>query len=244
VKRFSRRKFLGAIVTTPLAIGTHAAIFEPTWLRVERLRLSERPQHRFVQITDIHHKGDRKYLEKVVRLINAQKPDFVCFTGDLVEDAHFAAEAFEVLCSVSAPIYGIPGNHDYWAEIDFEDAKEAFAATGGRWLMDEEVILGNGAIRLIGISGSNGGSFVAKPGVKNILLSHYPNGVDLFQNTKFDLSWSLSRWAGTITLVWRIGRSFWRRRIPTGHVSNPCRPSLCERRDRLLLHERALLLPA
>ena len=202
MRRISRRKFLAGVVSAPVLAATHAAAFEPTWLKIERIWLSEQPQHRFVQVTDIHHKGDRKYLEKVVRAINAQKPDFVCFTGDLVEEASFAAEALQIFGSIKAPVYGIPGNHDYWADMDFDAAKEAFASTGGQWLMDEEVTIRNGAVRLMGICGSSSGSFAAKTGVKNILLSHYPNGVDLFQNTKFDLILAGHSHGGQVRLPW------------------------------------------
>jgi predicted MPP superfamily phosphohydrolase len=202
VRRISRRKFLAGLASTPFLATGHAALLEPTWLKIKQIRLSERPRHRFVQVTDIHHKGDRKYLEKVVRAINAQKPDFVCFTGDLIEDAHFAPEALRILCGVKAPLYGIPGNHDYWADMDFDAAKEAFAGTGGKWLMDEDVTIREGELRLIGVCGNNAGSFSARAGVKNILLSHYPNGVDLFHNTKFDLILAGHSHGGQVRLPW------------------------------------------
>lgn len=190
------------MVAAPLAAGAHAAGIEPGWLKIEHIRLSGQPKHRFVQVTDIHHKGDLEFLEKVVRAINAQEADFVCFTGDLIEEAEFAPEALKILCSVNAPLYGIPGNHDYWADMDFDAARDAFAKTGGQWLMDEEVTIRDGAVRLIGIGGSNGGSFTAKAGVKNILLSHYPNGVELFQNTKFDLILAGHTHGGQVPLPW------------------------------------------
>ena len=202
MRRFSRRKFLAGAVGAPIAGAVEAIGIEPSWLKVERVRLSEQPQHRFVQVTDIHHKGDRAFLEKTVRTINAQNPDFVCFTGDLVEEAEFAAEALKILSGLKAPIYGIPGNHDYWSDMDFDEAKEVFASTGGRWLMDEEVIVRNGTVRLMGMAGSAGGSFTAKAGMKNILLSHYPNGVELFQNTKFDLILAGHTHGGQVRLPW------------------------------------------
>jgi hypothetical protein len=108
----------------------------------------------------------------------------------------------KILSGVKAPLYGIPGNHDYWAEMDFDAAREAFAATGGQWLMDEEVTIRNGTVRLIGIAGSAGGSFVAKPGPKNILLSHYPAGVNLFQSTLFDLVLAGHTHGGQVRLPW------------------------------------------
>jgi uncharacterized protein len=202
VRRFSRRKFLVGAVGAPIAAAAEAIGLEPNWLNVERIRLSETPRHRFVQVTDIHHRGDVDYLGKVVRAINAQHPDFVCFTGDLVEESEFAAEALKILGGVNAPLYGIPGNHDYWSDMDFDDAKEAFARTGGRWLMDEEVTIRGGAVRLLGMAGSGAGQFTAKAGVKNILLSHYPNGIDLFPGTKFDLTLAGHSHGGQVRLPW------------------------------------------
>jgi len=50
-----------------------------------------------------------------VDLINSLKPDFVCFTGDIMEEGKFLPEALEILSGVKAPMYGVPGNHDYWS---------------------------------------------------------------------------------------------------------------------------------
>ena len=202
VRRFSRRKFLAGAVGLPAIAATHALGFEPTWLKVERVRLSPQPRHRFVQVTDIHYKGDRHYLTQAVEVINRQKPDFVCFTGDLVEEAEFAAEALSLLSQVQAPLYGIPGNHDYWADLDFDATKDAFASTGGQWLVDQEVKIRDGAVRLVGIKGTDAAGFTARSGVKNILLSHYPLGVDAFQDTRFDLILAGHSHGGQVRLPW------------------------------------------
>ena len=86
-KPISRRKFLlTALLATPLAMGAEAVTFEPTWLKVQRLRIgSGEPACRLAHFSDVHHKGDRDYLQTVVNTINALQPDFACFTGDLVE---------------------------------------------------------------------------------------------------------------------------------------------------------------
>jgi uncharacterized protein len=201
-------------VGTPVAVVTHALGFEPGWLRVERIRMNDEPQHRFVHFTDIHHKGDRAYLEKVVATINKQKPEFVCFTGDLVEESEFAPEALAVLEKINAPLYGIPGNHDFWADLDFDLVREAFAKTGGRWLSDEAIDLGGGALRLHGMSGNGPTDFTPAPARKNILLSHYPSGVEFFPTSRFDLVLAGHSHGGQVRLPWygalivpsRVGR--------------------------------------
>lgn len=161
---------------------------EPGWLKVKRITLPNALGKRFVQFTDVHFKGDRDFLEKVVAAINREKPDFVCFTGDLVEDANFVPEALEILSAINAPLYGIPGNHDYWAEIDFDLPRQMFAKTGGKWLMDEEVQIRNNAVRLYGMTATKFCNFNPAAGQRNILLSHYPTGIDSFRHTRFDLT--------------------------------------------------------
>jgi predicted MPP superfamily phosphohydrolase len=58
-------------------------------------------------------------------------PDFVCFTGDLVEETKYLPEALEILSGVKAPMFGVPGNHDYWSHASFADITKCFNATGG-----------------------------------------------------------------------------------------------------------------
>ena len=85
--RISRRKFItAALLATPGALIADAKLIEPTWLKVRKLRIGNNlPTHRLVHFTDLHHKGDIYYLKAVVGKINSLTPDFVCFTGDIIE---------------------------------------------------------------------------------------------------------------------------------------------------------------
>lgn len=188
-RKFSRRKFIvGACALAPCAAVGDAFAIEPEWVKTSHLRLTNQPEHRFVQFSDLHHKGDRAHAESVVKQINALAPDFVLFTGDLIEDAKFLPETLEVLSGIRAPMYGIPGNHDYWSKAPFEPIARCFAATGGAWLEDEERIIANGKINLIGVAhlGPKHPTPSPKPGMKNILLIHYPAWAKMFEE-KFDL---------------------------------------------------------
>jgi predicted MPP superfamily phosphohydrolase len=189
VKRFSlsRRKFFAALTSAPITAATDALGIEPHWVRVRKIEVTPGGSCRFVHFTDIHYKGDRPYLEKVVHTINDQHPDFVCFTGDLIEEAQYAPEALEILRKIQSPLYGIPGNHDHWADLDFDLPREAFAKTGGRWLMNEEMVIHHDRVHLFGLNSLQSCSFSPTGNCKNILLSHYPTGVDSFPNTRFDL---------------------------------------------------------
>ena len=131
MSKITRRKFLGlAALTLPAALGADARFIEPTSLRVTKLNLPGGPGNcRFVHFTDLHYKGDTTYATEVVRTINELAPEFVCFTGDLVEEARFAPEALGFIQRIRAPVYGSPGNHDYWSHVSFAEFERVFAAT-------------------------------------------------------------------------------------------------------------------
>ncbi|HEV2691527.1 MAG TPA: metallophosphoesterase [Verrucomicrobiae bacterium] len=192
--RLSRRKFIasavGAAVLAPLAVVAEAKLAEPTWLKIRRVRIgSGTASHRLVHFTDIHHKGDRAYLETVVKTINSLSPDFVCFTGDIIEEFRFLKEALELMAGIKSPMFGVPGNHDYWSSINFEPVHQCFAATGGAWLIDEQRRIANGKINLIGATCIHASQALvtADPAAKNILLMHYPAWVKKLGDQKFDL---------------------------------------------------------
>ena len=176
--KMSRRRFLFlAVLASPAAVYADANWIEPHSVKVRSIKLTKQaPTHRIVHITDIHHKGDRAYLEYVVRKVNALSPDVVCFTGDLIEHNEFAPEALSVLGGIKSPVYGVPGNHDFWGRAHFADYRTAFTRTGGAWLMDSQVMTADGKIQILGATCLSGTPhpFVPRPGVKNILLLHFP----------------------------------------------------------------------
>lgn len=109
-KRFSRRRFiLAGLLASPVAVVGDARWLEPQWVKIRHLRLSKSPAHRFVQFSDLHHKGDRAHTQSVVNTINGLSPEFVCFTGDLIEEVRFLPEALEVLSGIKAPDVWRPG---------------------------------------------------------------------------------------------------------------------------------------
>jgi predicted MPP superfamily phosphohydrolase len=190
-RKINRRRFLLAgLIVTPLAAYADARWIEPHWLKVKKLRLTrDQPTHRFVHFTDLHHKGDRAYGEAVVKTINSLSPDFVCFTGDLIEEEHHLAEALEIFSQLKAPVYGVPGNHDYWAKIPFAGIAKCFAGTGGAWLMDQQQTTREGGVNLIGLTckSANQPLLPIKAGQKNLVLMHYPAWVKKLGAQKFDL---------------------------------------------------------
>ena len=190
----NRRRFLAALgaacVGAPFGIAADAKWLEPTWLSVQHLKIGhQKPAHRFVHFSDLHHKGDRSYLQEVMDTINSLAPDFVCFTGDIVEDKSYLKEALEALSRIQSPLFGVPGNHDFWSGIPFGPVREWFASTGGAWLVDEVRPVADGKVNILGESclRSTSTPLPMDPAAKNIALFHYPAWAKRLGGQKFDL---------------------------------------------------------
>ncbi|MBX7258982.1 MAG: metallophosphoesterase [Candidatus Hydrogenedentes bacterium] len=175
MRLLSRRAFLGLTAAgAPTLLAVDAFGVEPGWLRIRHLRRNENPTHRFVHFTDLHHKGDRARLRKVIDCVNGLSPDFVCFTGDIVEDKHYLDETLEEMTRIETPMYGCPGNHDYWSGIDFRSVAKAFESTGGAWLLNEAREIVPGEIGVYGAKELRPKSRIEIDAPKTIFLGHYP----------------------------------------------------------------------
>jgi len=188
MKRMTRRQFLGlGLCALPAAAGIDARFVEPSWLRVSQFDLYPEPTNRFIHFSDFHYKGDAEYAGKVVETINALEPEFVCFTGDLIEQASFAPAALDFIRQIKRPVYGCPGNWDYESLVDFRLYRRAFAATGGAWLEDRNVVLEKPGIELIGM-GLRGVHALGPPRTpRRVLLIHYPTQADRLEGRRYDL---------------------------------------------------------
>jgi hypothetical protein len=200
--KFSRRRFLAAaLLSAPVLAVADAKWAEPKWLKTRLVRLdSRKPTHRIVHLTDVHHKGDRAYLEGVVKRINALSPDLVCFTGDLIEETKHLPEALEIFAGIKSPLYGVPGNHDYWSKARFDQIAQCCTGTGGAWLLDQQRVTADGKFSIIGATclkwqptfaaapgSSKQSPMQANPATRNIFLMHYPAWVKKLGGQTFDL---------------------------------------------------------
>lgn len=150
-------------------------VLEPYWLKIKRLNMGgSKASHRLVHITDIHYKGNRPYLEKVVERVNSLSPDFVCFSGDLVEEASYLNEALDILGSIKFPVYGVPGNHDYESGASFKTIAQYCKSTGGAWLVNQDTVTKDGHIQIIGATGDQFQLPPLKQKLKHLLIVHYP----------------------------------------------------------------------
>jgi uncharacterized protein len=176
---------------------------------------------KIVQISDFHigsFAGNPEMVEKAIRLINRQEPDYIFFTGDLVNNIATEVEEFiPLLAGLKAKYgkYSILGNHDYGEYFKWESEElhrknmEALfshhASVGFRLLRNEAVKLEKDgeAIALIGVENwglppfpQYGKLDKSLEPVKDmpfkILMSHDPSHWDAEVVNKTDIDLTLS----------------------------------------------------
>lgn len=186
VNRVLRRVLIavGLIVLAVALCAAYARFVESTWLCVKVVKLAPAPTVRVIHITDIHFAGDTQYLARVVATINGLDADFVCFTGDLVEEAAFLDGALQILARVNKPLYGIPGNHDLWALHSFASIRTTFRKTGGEWLSRDVVLVPAKQVALMTLAV---GRDQTPSGYKRILIEHNPETATRPRDQHFDL---------------------------------------------------------
>ncbi|MBC8766745.1 metallophosphoesterase [Arenibacter sp. BSSL-BM3] len=165
---------------------------------------------RIVQISDLHL-GSFNYryhiLDRAIKTINQLNPDFIFFTGDLVNNYAWELNGWEnVLKQLSAKQgkYSVLGNHDYgdyskWEseeerKSNFDDIKDFQAKIGFKLLLNEaESIVNNGEeIAIVGVENWGNPPFKQYGDLKKSLLN--VNGIAF----KILLSHDPSHWRGEV----------------------------------------------
>lgn len=183
----NRRSFLKRALFAGAAAGfTDAIALEPGWFEITRPDIPPLGLGlKLVHLTDIHYRGNRDTLERIVELTNAERPDLVCFTGDLMDrkNREPLPEALEILGGIRAPMFGVPGNHDPRDAKSTEDCRKAFSRNGGAWLREERIE--HRGLAIHGTYGTHGLKRVET--LPAILLCHYPAVGDCVPQKRYDL---------------------------------------------------------
>ena len=199
-------KFLGFLFLLSIVFYSYARLVEPALLTVkyENIYSSYIDDNiKIVQFSDTHISGyfDANHLKKVADKINAQKPDVVVFSGDLIErydkyeNKDRINEIWEVLSQIRAPLgkYAVYGNHDYGggAERAFRQIMEK---GGFQILQNERAEIEGYPVNIIGMDDSIFGTLDKEAIIRllnedsyNIVLSHEPDVADLFFEYDADL---------------------------------------------------------
>lgn len=147
---------------------------------------------RFVQITDVHI-GSRsvRFLETLMARIETLDVDFLCITGDFIDQPGISAEQLGSLGRYKKPIYYCIGNHERYE--DLEPILGRLRSHGVNVLRNTSVITEQ--IQFMGIDDMEDRNQVANQ-LKNIdvsqdhysiLLYHRPNGLEACHEHGVDL---------------------------------------------------------
>lgn len=190
-----------------------------------KVKLDELPASfeglRIVQISDLHLGSfNFRYhiLDRAINKINHLKPDFIFFTGDLVNNYAWELRGWEIVLkkmSAKNGKYSVLGNHDYgdygqWEsseekQVNFESIKDFYKKIGFKLLLNEADRIENNGERIAIVGTENWGNPPFKQygdlqkSLKNvkdipikILLSHDPTHwrEEVVQNTNIALTLS------------------------------------------------------
>lgn len=163
---------------------------------------------RIVAVSDVHlgHGTGVKALHKYVDLINSQSPDVVVIAGDLIDNSitPLLKHPFDKeLARLSAPVYMVPGNHEYISGID--RCEEYLAKTNVVMLRDSIVTLPEG-VQIIGRDDMSNPDRLAlekllayaDPAMPSIVLDHQPYGLSHADSLGVDIQISGHTHAGQI----------------------------------------------
>ena len=185
-------------------IFVYAIFIEPNRLTTEEVTVSSKytdsktgQSLTIAQFSDTHlgFQFDLEDLQKAVDKINAQKPDLIFFTGDLIDHANsydHIEQIGAILAQLEAPLgkFAIYGNHDYGGGA--ERHYQQICAEGGFTLLVNDVkkiTLSNNKLLCIGgldeaLLGNPDPEAVEaqfSPVAVNILLLHEPDYIEQFK---------------------------------------------------------------
>jgi predicted MPP superfamily phosphohydrolase len=200
----SRRQFLlgclGAGVAVATPVGWYAGIYEPNDIEVTRRAMSIKnlPARldgtTAIQISDLHlHEADARH-SRMIDLIKQENPQYVFFTGDLINEQSAIGQAADVFRSIQ-PAGGV------WAVIGNSDRSSGAAdrlqaqlrSANVRYLVNANTQIESG-LWLVGVddpsdyvSADVEAALQGVPsGAPTILLAHSPDIVDQLNGARFD----------------------------------------------------------
>jgi uncharacterized protein len=139
--------FTLGILVMLLIYGTFNAYF-PT-VRTYTIKITKRPPGletlRIAMASDMHfgHLSGMAHLQRLVKNINALRPDLILFPGDIIDDEpgpFIHKNMGKVMKELTAPlgVYGVLGNHEYYGG-KIPEFLEEMQSIGVNILMDEWV---------------------------------------------------------------------------------------------------------
>lgn len=135
--RRSKQIFFG-IAVLATSLGIYAFWIEPYWIEVTHHTISAplNSPLKIAHLTDIHTSGLGRRERKMLQLIEAERPDLIVITGDLINITADYSGLREVLSRLHAPlgVWIVRGNHENWWPVKNE--REFYESAGARFLLN------------------------------------------------------------------------------------------------------------
>lgn len=176
---------------------------------------------KILQISDFHNTEFGKNQSSIIKKIKECEPDIIVITGDLIDRRRYDLDtSIELVKQISkiSPIYYVPGNHEAWSG-HYDEIKEALINEGVKVLDNDKVEIhkNNESITLVGvkdpdfltsnyIDGTNYSELeeyldsVSNVKQFNILLSHRPELMNIYEKYNMDLVFTGHAHGGQIRL--------------------------------------------
>ncbi len=207
----SRRKFIKILFDTTMLIlafsylfkglkgGLSRPILNTINVKIDNLTDS---QYVIMQLSDVHvgHTIQKAFVEEMVERVNAENPDLVALTGDLIDhDIDKIKDDLAPLRNIIAPTYFILGNHEYFHGAT--EIIEHIKSLGIRVLLNENIQIreNKASFNLIGFTDVMGERIGEYPmdidkaysgidhDLPSIVLAHQPKSILRLKDRRCDL---------------------------------------------------------
>jgi len=212
--RGGRHRALLALLLLGCAVFVWARFVEPQMILVDHTELrGTGVDTRVALISDIHlgvYK-DRRFLERVVKRINALDVDAVVIAGDLTYEPQDSSlsELFAPLAALRAPAYVVLGNHDQQQPgPDIDKPLRGALASHGAQVIEGRVITGARNVRWAGLgdrwAGKDDPGFLRNSPANSpiILIAHNPDSAMQLQPGDAALVLAGHTHGGQIRIPW------------------------------------------
>lgn len=112
-KRFAKWGYIA--LTVLLSIVAIINFHAPITINEFTISANVNDTYRLVHITDTQlGSTSQKHFDKSWQLAFDQNPDFIVFTGDLIDSDYYSSDQFDILKQSPVPIYFSYGNHEFY----------------------------------------------------------------------------------------------------------------------------------
>lgn len=183
-----------AAVLTVLLVLFYSLFILPTqWLKIERVSHDIGIKKRIMQISDLHMERNRVSSQKIINILEKEKPDYIFFTGDFLDLASSLPKIeryLEAIRQLDIPMYAVLGNHDYELKEKIDDLINIIKSKGITLLRNESVNLGQ--FTLVGIDDFYTKNYDVKkayehvePDSKVVIMTHDADVAEITQKYGF-----------------------------------------------------------